>query len=147
MLLLTAGLPKLRDSAVTKSSQHFENAVDGPARLRLTDAEAHDAIQPVVVRRSRFKETRGPEIMRCGIDDFALLDAFDNMGRAMSHPAVRHGNERIHRLSSKPDGHPTWSRHHGERPASRWLPRGLRLENLRKRVEQIGRDSSPMAWV
>ena len=33
--------------------------------------------------------------MRCGIDDFALLNALDDVGRTMSHPVVRHGNERV----------------------------------------------------
>jgi hypothetical protein len=33
--------------------------------------------------------------MRCGIDDFALLYALDDIRRTMSHPAVRHRDERF----------------------------------------------------
>ncbi len=53
--------------------QDLEEAVEGSVCAAVADPEREDAIQPVVMRRCGFKARAYPEVIRRGIDVFALL--------------------------------------------------------------------------
>jgi hypothetical protein len=86
-----------------RDSQYFEDAVDRPISSAMADADGDNAIDPIVFRRRGLEQRIDPKIIARRIYHLAFVDSRHNIGRTMTHTAVRHAYQSVvHRPEDKP---------------------------------------------
>ena len=61
----------------------------------MTKPNREDAIDPVIFGSRCLEQRRDAEIVRRGIDHFALLDPLDDIGWTVAYPPIGHADQGI----------------------------------------------------